>query len=426
MTEPLPLITDTDNADAFLTQAGACPGNDRMLIITITRRESDYLMHVIGSDEQGRKRRPVSCSLPVDPKEISSWRQTLHLNWEEEVVKFQIPGGRRGVWHPTSDLLDLRAVPDQSKIDDMWRNLARAGQVLFSLLFGNGDDRLNAVGERLAAEVRAQRLTITVHSDELVVPWALLYTPPEPDQPIPRYGPVDLRGFWGIRHIIEHTFTEGTDADAIPVTGRVQAGGYTDTRIDEDKPRTVRPVMRFLDHRTDLREGTTRDELREHFGDSERDDHLLYFCCHCEEDHLGDPLLRLSDDKAIAAGDIKSWIGRRSLRRNPLVFINACNAAFLPSSTGTHIGSVLLSKGASGLVGPNVSVPQRFAMTYATALLRRMLRDGQQIGPAMRDLAEHYAERRRNPLGLAYSAYQNMDTHFCRHPAEGSPNGHRG
>ncbi|ROP41708.1 hypothetical protein [Saccharothrix texasensis] len=98
-------------------------------------------------------------------------------------------------------------------VDEAVRSLARAGHGLFALLFRHGDAGLDELRDRLLAAMRAGEHVVTVESDDLRVPWGLLYVPLDDHDPVGDDGHRwDPRGFWGYRHLIEHTSSRATGA----------------------------------------------------------------------------------------------------------------------------------------------------------------------------------------------------------------------
>ncbi|MEV0638651.1 hypothetical protein AB0I77_27665 [Streptomyces sp. NPDC050619] len=75
------------------------------------------------------------------------------------------------------------AAPDCPRLQQIGLRLARAGNDLFQLLFHNGDPGMKEIGEVLLRHTRDGDCAMSIESDDLFVPWNLLYTPPSGDDP---------------------------------------------------------------------------------------------------------------------------------------------------------------------------------------------------------------------------------------------------
>lgn len=415
------LTTLLDNSNRFSQPGPTCPYRQRTIFIRIRPDEhtTGYEVHVWGNNLNGIGPNPHLGRIDANAARINNWVRELHRVWMGKLILWQDLGDWRpgsGDRYPFAEVVNLRASIEASILGQVWRELAKAGNDLFRLLFYAGDDRLKTVGDHLSLALREQPHVITVMSNDVVVPWSMLYVPPNPADELDGEFSVDPAGFLGYRHLVEHRFDMRAVIEShIPHQGKVNAGAYTNDDITGG-PRgssIVEPVVRLLDRRTVLSRCSNRPQLERELRGAGRRNHVLYFCCHCVTEPDGEASLRLGDDVPVYAANLDSWLLDGSLLAKPFVFINACNAARLKAESVHHFGRTLLAKGANCLVGPYVSIPTAFAGAFALGLLCRVLRPGQAVGEAVRSLTQHYADRFHNPLGLTFCLYHGIDSHLC-------------
>lgn len=197
-----------------------------------------------------------------------------------------------------------------------------------------------------------------------------------------------------------------------------------DPRIDEEESTPfVESIISFFHGATSEPEiRKTRDELRSAVKSLHFNDQIVYFGCHgrvsTEEGAAAQPSLALMDDEPIFATDFDAWLSKRNFDSNPIVFMNACQAGQLASRLYPSFGLTLLKRHANCLVGPQVNLPVRFGAEYATRLFRQLLnpqglpKETIRLGEIMRALTREFIDIHNNPLGLIFSLYRGMDTHF--------------
>lgn len=355
--------------------------------------------------------------------DISALREV----WQESVLRRFVIGahGRR---YPFVDGWDLSGGEDREGVDEVWLELARAGHRLFSVLFkGPGQDQgMREITERLVAALREGEHVITMESDDLLVPWPMLYTPSD-TEPLWGADPVySIDNFWGCSHVIEHSFSR---VDGYDSRIRVQPKGLAlsmnvDENVDDDFPDTpfVGPMREFFathEHTRDrLTVRTRKDELAVAIQDPDFPDHIMYFGCHAEVNTTvpGGPYqsyFTLGDQQKIYGTDFLSWLPREQLPTRPFVFVGACQGGQLSSSSYPAFGYHLLGCGARCLLGPQIDLPLAFAREYSTRLFDALLEPGARLGDLVRQLAKDFAEQHRNPLGLNFSLYRGIDLHFA-------------
>lgn len=95
-------------------------------------------------------------------------------------------------------------------------------------------------------------------------------------------------------------------------------------------------------------------------------------------------------------------------QRGPLVFLNGCSTlGFNPYAPSPFVVQFVLTRGASAVVGTEVTVWEILAAAVAEEFLRRFLGD-ESAGSALR-AARRMLLRKHNPLGLVYTLYGAAD-----------------
>jgi hypothetical protein len=346
-------------------------------------------------------------------EELKAAIDRLRDRWRENVIDHRGAGAGAPIF-PYADRLDQSADPG------MWESvgleLARAGRQVFTLLFENGDSGLQTVGRLLADALHADEQIIRVQSDDLFVPWSMLYTPPDPTVNLEAVGaPWSPDCFWGYRHLVEHTISQapGFDARIRPTGDRLITGMIIDRGLDTQFPkqRCIAPLVEFFEGRTTVVFRESREVLATHLSQREVADQISYFCCHASFNGLQQAELTLGDGIRIITLDFQEWLANRTLESGPIVFVNGCQGGKLASLFYTSFGKVLLEAGANCLIGPQIEVSPLFAREYALEFFRRFLA-GARIGDVAHDLAREFIDTLKNPLGLVVSLYRGLDTHI--------------
>jgi hypothetical protein len=168
-----------------------------------------------------------------------------------------------------------------------------------------------------------------------------------------------------------------------------------------------------------LSEGKTRDEVQKLLGG---DVALIYFFCHGDRSHVGDPniYLAVGKNEAITAKDFIGWLKtwRTKLKRwiwgdvRPLVFINACHSlAIEPETFVTYVDAFITAGHAAGVIGTEVQVAQPLAMDLAEQFFRRLLARTHTVETALHEIRMDYLAR-GNLFGLVYTPYCWADLHM--------------
>lgn len=350
--------------------------------------------------------------LPRTPEALAVMAQELIDVWRNEVVERHGPstGGFPGFPFavPTVEL-------PAAVLDEVCLDLARAGKRLFDILFLGTGQGMRELGGHLVSALRRGPQVISVHADELFVPWTLLYVSDDPQESLQRGDSrASFENFLGYRHLLEHQFRRAPEyRSVVRVDDRAGVSGNVDWKLDEeyfDGP-PVSPVMKHLDTNTDLVIRSSKTDLAEAFLDSTVVENVMYFCCHSvmgENQPWGQPEIRLTDGAPIRTSDFIQWLEASSSPLPDLVFLNACQGGRMSGVFCPSLGRELLGAGAGCLLGPQVDLPPVFAMEYALKLFDGWL-GGRRLGDLVRSLAVEFIEGGNNPLGLTMMLFRGMD-----------------
>jgi hypothetical protein len=286
--------------------------------------------------------------------------------------------------------------------------IANAGAELFAAIFDKGGADLANVAALLRDASARQDLTLTVYSDDCFVPWGMLYTG-APDT-------CDKHGFWGYRHIIEHSLDAFHPTVRLTVEDDKLQLGYC---YDPPLARWVTAHVTALKTATNLRvvPRADYDTVRQAFQTVPYPDGLTHFYAHCKAaGRLGaqtieSPHIEIAG-RPIRASDVMTWAPGK-LGSQPFFLLSACEGGQLQTRFYASFTKPLLQREAKGLLGPQVEVPMVFAIDYAKRFLDALVtpRDGRpaRIGEIVRQLARQYWDAHNNPLGLIYSLYRGAD-----------------
>lgn len=342
---------------------------------------------------------------------LDVWQKKV-VNCEDEVELKPFLGG----W-------DVGGVADAAWLDKVWLEIAKAGKKLATNIFYGGDEGLDLIRTLLFNAIAAPRkrtrpLLITVHSDHLFAPWWMLYTVPDGGPPLD--GPNAMstpEGFWGYKHLVEHqTKNRPGIRNATSVAGPlVRTGLNVDPRIDTDDGPFVTKVTTFLEKKVEPVRRERKEQLDDAFSAGTFADEITYFGCHCDISDKGYSSLRLQDGEPITITDVDGWLpGTAQLATRPIIFINACRGGKLSSLLYESLGKTMMAKGANCVIGPQIDMPVTFGGEYAQRLFKRFLGPNRRLGNVVLALTREFADKHRNPLGLAYSLYYGVDVYLAR------------
>jgi hypothetical protein len=384
--------------------------------------ELGYEVHLFGHaiPEDGGGQYVGKLKLPR--QHLRMYIQRLRELWRDRLVSF-CPDRYGDRDHPDYlpfSALDFRASPHLSDLDPIMRELAREGYKLYDLIFSQGDRILREIGRLLSAALRKEEQVVSIQSDDLFAPWWMLYLPVDgDDDPEDESFKWQYSGFLGHRHLLEHNFRRDPDFKSeLPVGSTIKVGMYVDRNLDLAYPLSppVSLVKNVFDENdrcsVELRFSGT--ELRRDIV-SKAPNSVLYFCCHAvvtgDGDHA-DAYFELTDRDRVTSSDLARWLAKEALPAQPVVFMNACEGGQMSSLFYPSFSRILTDNGANCLVGPQMDIPVAFARWYAKEFFERLLTGGRTVGFVFHDLAVDMVERYGNPLGLAFSLFRGMNTHF--------------
>jgi hypothetical protein len=370
--------------------------------------------------------------------------------WYKEVVLRGVPGRNGGAptrvtgGPPFTTHWDLSQSLSEEELKQIGARLACAGRNLFRyIFFETGRRKLVPIGEILQQRSREQPMVMTMTSDDLFVPWPLIYTHPGPEKDLDKNGKnFEWMGFWGYRHVIEHDIL-GPEPDATLIAAfrdarivpgrdrKVRVGFHADDGIDSEFDVTVvADQRRFFTSLTgaETADRSTMAAVERAFRTRCFPDQITYFFCHHEG---AGPTERLNRGKSrlylhrarreeerhvvIEASDIENWLDHQTFRKPPFIFINGCEGGHMTTVNYQTLARALLEKGALGLLGPQVNLPIVFADEYARRFFSTFLKPNSgpsrkkvRVGELVRELAQEFLKH-RNPLGLVYSLYRGLD-----------------
>ncbi|MGW5717077.1 hypothetical protein ACWEVP_13000 [Amycolatopsis sp. NPDC003865] len=355
---------------------------------------------------------------------LGSSVDVLRGAWLRHIVRYEeVPDvGRRR--HPFAEAWDLSGRPELLK--RAGAALAQAGHSTYKLLFGGDDPGLRRIRALLETALADRENVISIESDSLLVPWGMLYAAPDRPDRYPADDEWSVAGFWGYRHVIEHTFTRIDDFDArITVAGeKVVVGLNVDDGVDRQFPDTpyIGPVKAFFQGRAEVVLREDKRTLSAHFRSKAFKDDVTYFGCHGKvagaDGRVEHPYLKLGDDERIFGADIAAWLVDAPLPTRPFVYVGACEGGQVCSEFYAAFGKVLLNNGGRCLIGPQIDLPPVFACEYSHRLFGEFLESGAKLGDIVRSLARLFADEYANPLGLMFSLYRGIDVHLWQ---EGKP-----
>lgn len=218
--------------------------------------------------------------------------------------------------------------------------------------------------------------------------------------------------FWGFRHMIETPPQQVEDDEAgahEEATCIVPKGGLRFTAgLNEE-------LATCSDHWTRLRGlGTWSDPLyaRDAILDRLRNEDVdfIYFFCHARggefDDSTIDPPYLEFQPKGSGAQQIlpQNFAANSTWAHRPLVFLNACGTlGYSPDALSPFLKQLVDGRGASGVLGTEIPVPELLADEVACEFIGRFVK-GTNAGTALLE-ARRKLLCRKNPLGLVYTLY---------------------
>ncbi len=146
------------------------------------------------------------------------------------------------------------------------------------------------------------------------------------------------------------------------------------------------------------------------FCSEELEDALVYFYCHAKtdldiNDKISDSYIRLTDEEhQLTMRRLESIANDRNFTKEPLVFINACEAGGMSPFFYYGFMPYFIAKGSRGIMGTLCKVPAVFASEFAIKFLERFLK-GDTAGRILVELRKEFLKEHHNLLGLSYVSY---------------------
>jgi hypothetical protein len=152
-----------------------------------------------------------------------------------------------------------------------------------------------------------------------------------------------------------------------------------------------------------------RDEILDRLRDPEID--FIYFFCHARGGELDDPsidppYLEFQPSGTTIAQSIEpqNLADTVTWDHRPLVFLNACGTlGYSPDALSPFLKALVDGRGAAGVLGTEIPVPEALAGEVACAFIRRFIA-GVPAGKALLEARQDLLAK-KNPLGLIYTLY---------------------
>ncbi|MEV8432126.1 hypothetical protein [Streptomyces chartreusis] len=369
----------------------------------------------------------VLAILDVRPEKVQRLGLALRRRWQAEFVSARpwMPDGKPDPGrpdHPYATQVDLTGKDEELRpvLDEL---ATQGAHLLFDVLLADFNLRALWVRQVLIEVLGRKDLRVRFDSDVLFLPWPLLCLPRDPTAGSD-LDALFLR-FLGHRHQIEQTggyYPELPDPQEpmLPLASPSVSLNH-DTGVDAAGRTKAAEVAAVLRTDTTFVERRTRQDLLDDIVAGKLDEQFMYFWCHgrFRSAETEAPLLvvQLSDGRDIDAHTLLARQGAADgtlLRRNPLVLLNACYAGIPGDAELAYLGGALIQAGAAGVLGPQIEMPQLFAAEYALLYVTRYLSGEETAGTIAHNLARHFADVHRNPLGLAYALHCGMDNRLER------------
>ncbi len=223
-------------------------------------------------------------------------------------------------------------------------------------------------------------------------------------------------GFWGFKHQIELPPLRCDAEEPLPLREEIDAAPERPLHL---LVATYPGLSRAALHRAAIAEIFARSRVTFAWrsledvcaGLSRRDLQLIYLYGHGQlGEQMGEPraALALSADDALLTPYLLEDLDeggkpRFAFPMHPLVFINGCQTAEMGPELAQRFVETFARLGAAGVIGTEVAVWEALATEVAERIWAGLL-EGQPLGALLRSVRLELL-RKRNPLGLVYTAY---------------------
>ena len=346
--------------------------------VTIFILQENNKFTVLGAGEQG----PFRISIDQTPGDI----ENLNILLQDAIQRVASTSG------------------NSTAYEGALRELARQGYYVFDSLFASDADK-NVIRAALGQSVGK---CVQIVSDNLFVPWDLLY-----DGPLGAATTID--GYWGTKYSISRIILQdkrpGEHASRYIETPP-KVGLVTSDRLPYVLTHEI-PALEKLKSRQkialtqlqELTETSHEDALLELGRFLGQGWDILHFACHAyEQTPIERSYLFITKDFRVSMIDFR--VSKFELSQHPFVILNACRTSVVnPRYTSSWVRR-LWEHGARGVLATDFKVPDDFAATFSAALYAELLK-GVSIGKALLNCRRHFWKKESNPLGLAYALYSS-------------------
>ncbi|MYR57883.1 CHAT domain-containing protein [Streptomyces sp. SID625] len=414
------LVCEVDDAYEDLTRLPRShPGRlqERTIFLEFEATPAGYSVRAHGPALPYDGNAPYKGLLRSSHRDIAAGVAKLHDQWADKVVRRKAAG--RYVYDGFPAQI-VGAQDAESELAAVCTELARAGQSLYRLLFLKGDSGLKRLEAALAHALRSGPQTITVTSEDLFVPWGMLYLHPDPGALLNTGAAGQWTGFLGYTHIVEHNLGCVPDYDPFIHyrTERPRASLHFDTRLENrDQPDTcpLQPVRNVVETHADCQEHHTKPQTSASLIARDSDHHVLVFGAHgtgVRTDRRGDHQAKvvLSDNEPIYADDIHDWACDRGERlSNPLCFMMVCEGGRVGMYFQEGLARPFFELGVGCVIGPQIEVNTHFASRFTCRFFEEFFK-GECAAPVMRHLTQEFISQHATPLGLAFTLVRGIDS----------------
>lgn len=276
------------------------------------------------------------------------------------------------------------------------------------LLKYKGDDA--DVIRRAIRSALSRAQIISIQSPIPLFPWAFLYEDV-------RYNPADEstlnpKLFWGFKHLIQYDLSCTPNRYVIHTSPKVSAAVCTDADTGGWHKTDDHPFSKLGDAVTFIETAAAMGHELADFGNN-----CFYFFGHVRQPDP--PLATVSSlqmrDEHLTVAQLETVYQAPRFKSAPVVaFLNGCNTAPLNVWDANSVAGFLCERGEQSAccVAAVAEIPGTFAVEFGQHFLDSFLLKRQYLGDAILGARLAMLSKWQNPLGLLYTIFGNVDTHF--------------
>jgi len=270
--------------------------------------------------------------LKASRSEIEEAIGELRTRWSKTVLGYHVESDSRRRQLPYVDRWDL-ALLGPVEYERITLELARAGADTFDAIFRRDvDAKLAEISTILTEALLDREHLIRFESDDLFVPWAMLYVENPAAETLWGEQPsVSLDRFIGLTHLVEHSLPLSESVkDYKLIDSRIRlsserpiVGLNIDTTVDSMYPNTscMASIAAFFEERAEVVTRKKKDVLANALRSPAFADTIHFYGCHgavtTSHDGKDRPYLKLEDQEYIFSGEFRGWLRGRQLRSGP-------------------------------------------------------------------------------------------------------------